>query len=87
VRFFQKKELNYKKKNRDIWLYEKPLCLLFPDLFKFCEQQNIVVIEVRKNIHSISFRRWLMDDMLADWNKILEDVRKFNFSDNDDYTL
>jgi hypothetical protein len=60
---------------------------LFPDLFKFCEQQNIIVIEVRNNIHSISFRRWLMDDMLADWNKILEDVRKFNFSDNDDYTL
>jgi hypothetical protein len=25
---------------KDTWLYEKPLCVLFPDLFKFYQQQQ-----------------------------------------------
>ena len=28
---------------KDSWLYDKPLCMMFPDLFKFCKQQNILV--------------------------------------------
>ena len=30
---------------KDTWLYEKPLCILYPVLFKFCQQQNILVTD------------------------------------------
>jgi hypothetical protein len=58
--------------------------MLFLDLFKFCEQQNIVVSDVKNNYHNISFSWWLMDDMLADWNKILDDLKNFKFTNDED---
>jgi hypothetical protein len=65
---------------KDIWLYDKPLYVLFPDLFKFCKQQNVIVDQVRSNPMMVSFNRWLVDDMLIIWQKILEDMNKFQFS-------
>jgi hypothetical protein len=69
---------------KDNWLYEKPLCIVYPVLFKFCQQQNILVDQVRNNLQSVSFTRWLMDDMLTDWQITLSDMRKINFTSNKD---
>jgi len=64
--------------------YEKPLCMLFPDLFKFCEQQNISLNQVRNNRQSVSFTRWLTDTLLIDWQLIIDDLEKINFTSEDD---
>jgi len=69
---------------KDVWLYEKPPCVLLPDLFKFCEQQNILVNQVRDDLQSISFTRWLMDALLTDWQTVLDDMRKLNFTSEED---
>ena len=69
---------------KDIWLYEKPLCMLFPDLFKFCEQQNISLNQVRNNRQSVSLTRWLTDTLLIDWQMIIDDLEKINFTSEDD---
>lgn len=69
---------------KDAWLYDKPLCVLFPDLFKFCEQQNILVDQARGNPQNISFTRWLMDDMLVTRQRILDDMYKIEFTSEND---
>jgi hypothetical protein len=69
---------------KDTWLYDKPLCVLFPDLFKFCDQQNILVEQARKETHTISFSRWLMDSLLLDSHRILSDMNKLDFGPGED---
>ena len=51
---------------KDSWLYDKPLCILYPDLFKFCEQPNVNASQVHSDIESVSFTRWLVDNLLID---------------------
>lgn len=69
---------------KDTWLYEKPLCVLFLDLFKFCEQQNILVNQVLNEPQTISFTRWLVDSLLSDQQMILNDMNNLNFSSRED---
>lgn len=35
---------------KDAWLYDKPLNILFPDLFKLCEKQNISIRQVKNDL-------------------------------------
>jgi hypothetical protein len=42
------------------------------------------VDQVRNNPQAVSFSRWLQDSMLADWQKILDDMRKFEINTADD---
>lgn len=57
---------------KDTWLFDKPLNYLFPDLFKLCLQPDISVFQVKQN--SVSFRRWLVDDLKSGWDKIMSEV-------------
>ena len=72
---------------KDSWLYDKALCILYPDLFKFCEQPNVNVSQVHSDIESVSFTRWLVDNLLIDQNKILDDLKDFKFIAEDDVVL
>ena len=66
------------------WLYDKPLNVLFPDLFKLCEKQNISVQQVKCDIQLVSFTRWLVNDLQDDWLKNLSDLNLINKSDGKD---
>jgi hypothetical protein len=58
---------------------------MFPELFKLYEQTNLLVDQARSNPQTISFTRWLEDDMLEAWLTILNDMRQVQFtSANDD---
>jgi hypothetical protein len=35
---------------RDTWLYEKPLNILYPNLFKLCEQPDISLYSIKMNL-------------------------------------
>jgi hypothetical protein len=65
-------------------LYDKPLNVLFPDLFKLCEKQNISVQQVKCDIQLVSFTRWLVSDLQDDWLKFFSDLDIINISDGKD---
>ena len=44
---------------KDVWLYNKPLCLLHPMLFDWCQNKNITVHNVLERNGRIPFNRWL----------------------------
>ena len=69
---------------KDSWLYEKPLCVLYSDLFKICEQPNVTVHQAHNDTQRISFTRWLTDILLLDWQKILNDMKDINFNSEED---
>jgi hypothetical protein len=72
---------------KDSWLYEKPLYILYPDLFKFCLHPDISVFQVKADAGCVSFTRLLADEMIIDWNKILNDMSKYDFTPDDDVVL
>jgi len=59
---------------KDSWLYNEPLCILFPDLFKLCEQQNISVCQLIRGTINVTFCRWLTKELNLMWNKIIADA-------------
>lgn len=69
---------------RDIWLYDEPLCDLFPGLFKLCEQQEITVHQMICNIIPITFSRWLTSELRWEWGKILRDTSELHLCDEQD---
>lgn len=69
---------------KDAWLYNDPLCLLFPDLFKLCEQQSISVYQFISDTVPVTFCRWLTDDLNLEWNKIVEDASTILLDTNQD---
>lgn len=70
---------------KDIWLYDQPLYLLFPDLFAMCEQQDITVGQVLSDSHSVTFSRWLVDKWKEEWEKIVHDLTKIQLSEETNY--
>jgi len=42
---------------KDTWLHDKPLCLIFPDLFKICEQPDVTVHHMKLEPQMITFTR------------------------------
>lgn len=71
----------------DSWLYDKPLDVLFPDLFKLCEQQKVTVSQVKTIPNLLSFTRWLVYDLKVNWEKIMRDVDKIRLKDDNDLAL
>ena len=55
-------------------------------LFELCENKNITVAQVLNGLQ-ITFRRWLFDDLRANWNNILQDTMNFQLIDRDDTIL
>lgn len=69
---------------KDSWLYEQPICVLFPELCKMAQQQNATVAEAVLAPHNLSFSRWLVDKWLRQWNKIKADMAQIQLNDCDD---
>lgn len=69
---------------KDRWLCKQPLCLLYPDLFKMCQQQDITVAEVRKDPKLITFTRWLVDEWDVSRNKIMVDTAEMSLKQGND---
>ena len=57
-----------------IWLYNYPLCILHPDLFKLCDQKDISVFQLISGEVAISFCRWLTPELQSEWYKIKGDI-------------
>jgi len=71
---------------KDSWLYEKPLHLLYPDLFKLREQPDISVYDVKNNPQLVTFTRWLVDSWRLDWERICADVGEVTLNPGEDVT-
>jgi len=71
---------------KDIWLYDQPLCVLFPDLFAMCQQLDIAVSQVKFDPQSLTFSRWLVDEWRVNWEKILLDVANVQLCEGADIT-
>lgn len=54
---------------KDSWLTEEPLMDLFPELFKLCDTPDISVRDAKLAPESITFSRWLVDELQNDWMK------------------
>jgi hypothetical protein len=68
----------------DTWLYSKPLCDLYPDLYKLCDQKNMTVHQMISGEIATSFNRHLTPDLKRDWEKILTDIFALNYNHNQD---
>lgn len=69
---------------KDSWLYDRPISLLFPDLFKMAQQRDITLAEVVLNPLSLTFSRWLVDIWKTQWDNIISDMKKVQLKDSDD---
>ena len=57
----------------DAWIHNKPLCQLFPRLYKLTFRQNITVAKAfEQDFNCIRFRRCLYGETLDMWNKLLD---------------
>jgi hypothetical protein len=72
---------------RDSWLYDKPLYLTFPDLFKLCEQPDATVYQAKFNLNGLTFTRWLIDDLRNNWGQIMRDVDVVQLDDRKDEVI
>jgi len=77
--YLQGRKLNVRDGQRtlfwkDIWLYDQPLCMLYPDLFAMCQQSDLTVFQVKTDIQSVTFSRWLVDIWKENWEKIVHDL-------------
>jgi hypothetical protein len=41
-----------------------------------CQQKDATIAQVRTNVHSVTFSRWLVDRWKEEWEKILYDIAK-----------
>jgi len=70
----------------DPWVYKNPLYVSAPLLFELCENKDITVDHFLKG-STITFRRWLFDDLRIAWNVIWQDALKFQLTTNDDSVI
>jgi len=68
----------------DIWLKDKPLCMLHPVLFDWCLNKNISVYNVLCANGHLPFDRWLPPSFFEEWLGILDATFSFNFEDAND---
>lgn len=71
----------------DTWIYCKPLCILFLDLFKLCEQPGVSVYQVKADSNVITFTIWLVDDLRVSWDNIMRDVANVHLVNEKDSVL
>jgi hypothetical protein len=71
----------------DTWIYDKPLCLLFPVLFELCQSKNISVHQFLSCQGQISFRRWLTPLLFQQWLGIVDFAYQYNFKNTSDIPL
>lgn len=69
---------------KDSWVSEKPLCTTFPNLFKLCEQLDITVYQAKCSASSITFTRWLPDDLKDYWDRNLRELENLQLSSSGD---
>lgn len=69
---------------KDIWLYDQPLYILYPDLFAMCQKPDLTVFQVIADIHSVTFSRWLVDMWKENWDQIVHDIANVHLSDGVD---
>jgi hypothetical protein len=72
---------------QDSWLYDSPLCILFPDLFKLCNQKEISVYQGVQETSAVTFCRWLSDELASSWAKIIQDLEHVQLTDLPDIVL
>lgn len=65
-------------------MLDKPLCILFPCLYKISEQPDISVQQVWNDVAAFTFTRWLVDDLRTNWGLILDELKNFQFTDEMD---
>jgi len=58
--------------------------MLYPDLFKMTQQQDVTMAEVMLNPHALTFSRWLVDVWAEQWKMILNDMSKISLKDCND---
>jgi hypothetical protein len=58
--------------------------MLYPDLFKMTQQQDVTLAEVMLNPHALTFSRWLVDVWAEQWKVILNDMSKISLKDCND---
>jgi hypothetical protein len=57
---------------------------MFPELFEICECKDILVKHVMEENVQLSFRRWLHEDLLKDWDNICKKVANLNMQATSD---
>lgn len=61
-----------------LWLNEKPLYILFPELFKIYENLDVTIYHVKTEPQMVTFSRWLVGDLRTGWCKILTEVENLH---------
>jgi hypothetical protein len=57
---------------KDIWLFDKPICILAPVLFDWCSDKNIIVSQFLTLNGQMLFDRWLSPILFEQWLRIVD---------------
>ena len=70
---------------KDTWLFDKPIQLLFPELFEICLQPDISVGHMKQNL--VRFKRWLVDDLQTRWCEIKKKADELVLTNDKDVVM
>jgi len=60
------------------------ICFKGYNAYKICEQPRVTVSQVKMDPSSITFTRWLLDDLRMNWDNIMKDIYDFQLVDDKD---
>jgi hypothetical protein len=69
---------------KDVWLGEKPICLMVPVLFDRCKQKDITIHKFLTLNGQVKFDRWLPPCLFEQWVDVVNQVYNFPFKSEDD---
>jgi hypothetical protein len=69
---------------RDIWLDDRPLCLVTPTLFDLCVDKDTTVFTFLVKGGQLEFTRWLPPFLFEQWVSIVNLAFQFNFQNAND---
>ena len=68
----------------DVWLKSRPLCVLHPVLYEWCEDKFISVFSVLYKNGHLNFSRWLPPNLFEAWMEVLGETFSFHFVKKND---
>jgi hypothetical protein len=72
---------------QDVWLEEKPLCIIYPVLFDLCLHRNCSVAEVAANEWVIGFKIRLQLILRDQWYQLTAKLNLASLSDENDNAI
>ena len=71
----------------DLWLKDKPLCLLYPVIYDLCSDKHISIHYFLSNNAQLHFSRWLPHVLFSSWLNLITEVYCYSFNNSRDTVI